>query len=96
MNPERTTVHLSITGAVQGVFYRASMQSEARRLGLDGWVRNRSDGSVEAQVQGPPARVQQMVQWCHAGPPRARVQAVHCTPLEDAQPCSGFDCRETL
>lgn len=69
-------VRLRITGRVQGVFFRESTRREATRLGLQGWVRNLDDGSVEAVVQGPAADVETMVQWCHRGPQLARVDSV--------------------
>ena len=69
-------VRLYIRGRVQGVFYRDSTQREAQRLGLRGWVCNRSDGSVEAVAQGPPERVAALIDWCHEGPPLARVVEV--------------------
>ena len=69
-------VRLRIRGRVQGVFYRDSTQREAQRLGLHGWVCNRSDGSVEAIAQGPPERVTALIDWCHEGPPLARVVEV--------------------
>ena len=70
-------VRLRIRGRVQGVFYRDSTQREAQRMGLRGWVRNRSDGSVEAIAQGPPERVAALIDWCHEGPPLARVVEVN-------------------
>ena len=70
-------VRLRIRGRVQGVFYRDSTQREAQRLGLYGWVCNRSDGSVEAVAQGPPERVAALIDWCHEGPPLARVAEVN-------------------
>ena len=70
-------VRLRIRGRVQGVFYRDSTQREAQRMGLRGWVRNRSDGSVEAIAQGPPERVAALIDWCHEGPPLARVAEVN-------------------
>ncbi len=69
-------VRLRIHGRVQGVFYRDSTQREAQRMGLRGWVCNRSDGSVEAVAQGPPERVAALIDWCHEGPPLARVVGV--------------------
>lgn len=90
------TRHLDITGRVQGVFYRASMVQQATRLGLNGWVRNRGDGSVEALVQGPAEAVQALVAWARRGPERARVEAVRETELVDAAPLQGFETRATL
>lgn len=73
---------LEIRGRVQGVFFRASMVDEARRLGVRGWVRNRRDGSVEAMVAGPADRVEQLVAWARRGPPAARVTEVQVCPGE--------------
>ena len=64
-------VRLRIRGRVQGVFYRDSTRREAQRLGLRGWVRNRSDGSVEAVALGPPERIAALIDWCHEAPPGA-------------------------
>ena len=72
-------VRLYIRGRVQGVFYRDSTQREAQRMELRGWVRNRSDGSVEAVAQGPPERVAALIDWCHEGPPLAQVAEVAVT-----------------
>ena len=71
-----TRVHVVVTGLVQGVWFRDSCQREARALGIGGWVRNRMDGSVEAEFEGPAAAVERMVAWCREGPPRARVDDV--------------------
>jgi acylphosphatase len=68
--------HLMITGRVQGVGYRASFEQQARTLGLSGWVRNRRDGSVEAEVDGDPAALDAIVAWSRQGPPAARVDQV--------------------
>ena len=72
-------VRLRIRGRVQGVFYRDSTRREAQRLGLRGWVRNRSNGSVEAVALGPPERIAALIDWCHEGPPLARVTEVAVT-----------------
>lgn len=76
MQPQTICQHLFISGLVQGVGFRAALENSARALQLAGWVRNRRDGRVEALVQGPEAAVQTLVQWCHHGPPAARVDAV--------------------
>ena len=65
-----------VTGRVQGVSYRASAASEARRLGVVGWVRNLYDGSVELEVEGADDRVAALLAWCEHGPPEARVDRV--------------------
>ncbi len=65
-----------VRGLVQGVWFRQSAADEARRLGLEGWVKNLADGSVEAEAQGERVRVEALVRWCHRGPPAARVDAV--------------------
>ncbi len=73
---ESLSVHLKITGGVQGVYYRASMLQEAQKLGLTGWVMNRSDGSVEALAEGSKTRLAELIAWCHQGPQGARVAGV--------------------
>jgi acylphosphatase len=67
---------IRVRGLVQGVWFRQSTADEARRLGLEGWVRNLADGSVEAEAQGPRDRVEALVAWCRRGPPAARVEGV--------------------
>ena len=67
---------IRVNGRVQGVGYRVSLQDEARKRGVSGWVRNRSDGSVEALFAGPPTVVAEMVALCRHGPPSARVENV--------------------
>jgi acylphosphatase len=68
--------HLVISGKVQGVYYRASMTEEAQRLGVKGWVRNRRDGTVEAQLQGDSESVAMLIAWARRGPPAAVVSNV--------------------
>ena len=72
-----------IHGRVQGVFFRDSVRERAEAAGLTGSVRNCPDGSVEVVLQGPPTAVEQVIEFCHHGPDRARVQRVQvseCTP----------------
>ncbi|MFZ2302367.1 MAG: acylphosphatase [Gallionella sp.] len=78
----KKALHLVIHGRVQGVYFRDSMRREAQRLGVAGWVRNRSDGTVEAVVQGEPADVDAIVRWAHRGPERAHVERVEVGPHE--------------
>jgi acylphosphatase len=84
---------LRIQGVVQGVGFRYSLQREAQRLGLTGWVRNRRDGSVEAVVAGPAGAVDAIVAWSHRGPPSARVEAVVVTAAEGR--FEGFELQPT-
>lgn len=84
---------LRIHGLVQGVGFRFSMQIEARRLALSGWVRNRRDGTVEAVVCGPTGAVEALVAWSHRGPPGSRVESVVVTAEEGR--FEGFEQRPT-
>ena len=72
---------LRISGLVQGVGFRYSMAEEARRFGVTGWVRNRSDGTVEAVVDGAPDAVGAMLAWARRGPPSAKVSDVETTEV---------------
>ena len=72
---ERVRVRVVAEGRVQGVYFRQSTVGEARRLGVDGWVRNLPDGRVEAVFEGEPAAVAQAVAFVREGPPRALVTA---------------------
>jgi acylphosphatase len=74
---------VTITGRVQGVGYRAWVEDQAKACGIEGWVRNRRDGSVEALFAGPEQVVSEMIASCSRGPPSARVDAVR---EEDASP----------
>ena len=78
---QRSAVHLVVVGRVQGVNYRARALSEATRLGLSGWVRNRFDGTVEARAEGVPDAVEAFVAWARRGPPAARVEEVRVTAV---------------
>ena len=77
------TVRLRITGQVQGVGYRLWMTRTAASLGLRGWVRNRTDGSVEALVTGTPKAVAAMIEAARKGPIGARPTDVTVTPDKD-------------
>ena len=65
-----------ITGRVQGVWFRDSLKREADARAVSGYARNRSDGAVEAELEGSPGAVEQLVAWCGKGPSRARVDEV--------------------
>ena len=88
-------VRLAITGRVQGVGYRDWAVAAGQRLGLSGWVRNRTDGSVEALVVGDDEAVSRMIEACRRGPTLARVDAVDVEPVDlDVLP-SGFTRQPT-
>ena len=69
--------HIHVTGIVQGVFFRATCQQAAEKIGgISGWVRNLPDGRVEALAEGERARLDTLIQWLHHGPPGAHVEKV--------------------
>ncbi|HET7804395.1 MAG TPA: acylphosphatase [Pseudolabrys sp.] len=72
----RVIRHVVVRGRVQGVGYRAFVEDEAHQRGLQGWVRNRRDGSVEAVFAGPAAEVEPAIEACRRGPFSARVSAL--------------------
>ena len=86
---------LSISGQVQGVGFRYAMRHEAARLGVGGWVRNRTDGSVEAMLQGPDDAVHALVSWARRGPPGARVIGVEVSEGEGSD-YAAFELRPTV
>lgn len=93
----KLTRRLRITGRVQGVGYREAMCDAALGLGVAGWVRNCSDGSVEAAVQGDPQALEAFIAWARRGPPAARVSgvAVSGEPSECTCEYAGFVRRPT-
>jgi len=92
---DRTAVRLLIRGRVQGVGYRWWARDEARRLGVDGWVRNLADGAVELLAAGPAAALAELEALCRRGPAPARVTAVERAPADAGQVARGFDARPT-
>jgi acylphosphatase len=89
------TVRLVISGRVQGVSYRWWTVGEATKRGVNGWVRNRRDGNVEALVSGPAAQVDDLIEACRQGPPAARVNDIEVIPEEGAL-TNGFEQRPTV
>lgn len=87
-------VRAHITGVVQGVGFRAWVEQTAARIGLNGWVRNRRDGSVEAVFAGDTGKVDEMLTMCWRGPPSAKVDGVSIedAPMPDGR---GFEVRRT-
>ena len=85
--------HLNIFGLVQGVGFRHHFGEQARRLGIEGWVRNRRGGSVEAMISGTPEAVEALLAWARRGPPAARVDRVDVGAAEGV--FAGFELRPT-
>ncbi|HED16618.1 MAG TPA: acylphosphatase [Gammaproteobacteria bacterium] len=79
-----------VSGRVQGVFFRASARAEAGRLGVQGWVRNETDGTVRLLVCGDSEVVDQLCSWLNTGPATARVTGVSCESRPYDESLSGF------
>ena len=84
---------VNITGRVQGVFFRAETQRAAEQMGINGWVRNRPDGTVEGFFEGSQDQVEQMIKWCWQGSPRSKVTDVRVTWLPCEEGLAGFSIR---
>ncbi len=87
------TRQIRVHGRVQGVGFRYALRDEAQGLGVSGWVRNCSDGSVEALLQGEPRAVEALVHWARRGPRAARVETFAETEAEPQfdRPYSDFE-----
>ncbi len=89
---EQIRAHVFVSGRVQGVGYRYSTMDEADRLGINGWVRNLSDGRVEAVFEGSRTVVEEIISWCHKGPTAAVVKDV-TVKYEEPEGLRGFETR---
>jgi acylphosphatase len=85
--------HVYISGFVQGVFFRYETRVLAEKLGLKGWVRNTRDGRVEAVFEGDKRKVEEMLNFCHRGPPGARVTGVEVKWEKPRGEFSSFEIR---
>jgi acylphosphatase len=81
-------VHVIISGKVQGVWFRVNTKQKAEQLGLTGWVRNTYDKNVEAVFEGEETLIQEMLEWCHRGPPLSKVENVE---VKNESPTHNFD-----
>ena len=88
---ENVRAHAIIRGVVQGVFFRLETQRTAEQHNLTGWVRNKSDGTVEAVFEGPKTRVDAALNWCRQGPPRSAVARVDVNWEEFSGQFQSFD-----
>ena len=95
MSDDITTLRLRIEGFVQGVSFRHFAIEEARNLGLNGWIRNRSDGTVEALASGDNAAVEKFVAACMKGPPGSRIANVELHKAEPPEE-KGFHRRPSV
>jgi len=87
------SVHVVISGRVQGVWFRASTKEQAERLGLIGWVRNTENGDVEAVFQGSDKLVEEILNWCKTGPPLAKVNNIKVENIEQINDINCFSIR---
>ncbi|WP_181701929.1 acylphosphatase [Chthonobacter albigriseus] len=94
-NAQESTLHVLISGRVQGVGYRAWTEWKARQLGLSGWVRNRRSGAVEAVFGGSAEAVDAMLAACRSGPAAARVKEIEIV-AEPEMPTGPFEVRPTV
>lgn len=90
--PKQIRAHVLISGRVQGVGYRYATVDTASQLGLTGWVRNLPDSRVEAVFEGAREIVEEMVRWCHSGPPAAMVKEV-VVEYKSPEGLRGFEVR---
>jgi acylphosphatase len=87
------TRRLRIRGRVQGVGFRDALCGKAQERGIAGWVRNRTDGSVEALVHGTPEHVAELIAWARRGPPASRVDGVQVEASDEEPVHAGFERR---
>ena len=87
----KQALKLKIIGQVQGVFYRSEAQKKALSLGLTGWIKNASDGSVECWAEGDQDKLEEFLEWCWQGPSGARVRNVKVEPVEPQNIFNGFN-----
>lgn len=74
---KKTRAHVFVSGTVQGVYFRQNTKDVATRHNVTGWVRNLQDGRVEAVFEGNEVDVNEVIEWCHVGPQKAKVDDVN-------------------
>ena len=95
-NADRARAHVKLSGRVQGVGFRYATADAARERGLAGWVRNLDSGDVEAVFEGPVEAVEDMLRWCHEGPPGSFVHNVRVARDEPPEGLTDFQIRRTV
>ncbi len=88
---EKIRTHVFVSGRVQGVYFRKSTKKKAKKLNVFGWVRNLSDGRVEAIFEGEENMVEQIIDWCKKGPVFAKVEDMEAIKEEYKGEFSGFE-----
>ncbi|MBU1017668.1 acylphosphatase [Patescibacteria group bacterium] len=86
-------VHLTISGKVQGVFFRTHTQEKAEEFDVKGWVANEADGTVTVVAEGPENKIRDLVDWCHGGPSTAQVNKVEVDQLPYTEEFDDFHIR---
>ncbi|RCV63148.1 acylphosphatase [Methanophagales archaeon] len=89
----KVRAHAFVKGKVQGVLFRYTTRVEANIRGVKGWVRNMKDGRVEAVFEGEKEKVDEMVEYCHYGPPAAKVSSVNVIKEEYTGESTSFSIR---
>ena len=90
---DKKRFHITVTGRVQGVFYRQSTQEQALHLKLTGLVRNLANGNVEIIAEGERENLETLLKWCHHGPPQAEVSSCIFTEIEASNEFTSFEIR---
>lgn len=90
---EKARIFMIIKGRVQGVFFRYKTQQEAQKLGLNGWVKNNGDGSVEILAEGDKDKLEELIEWCKEGPRSAQVEKVEVKWQKYVGEFEGFEIR---
>jgi acylphosphatase len=89
----KSSVHVIISGKVQGVWFRASTKQKADQLGITGWVKNTIDGDVEAVFEGEHSILKEMLEWCNHGPSLAKVKNIKVENNEKINEFDSFSIR---
>ncbi len=90
---EKSAISVRITGRVQGVFFRAETRKAAESLQIEGYVKNMTDGSVQAYFQGSKYQLEKMLAWCRDGAPLSKVEGVDSQPVAILPELEGFQIR---
>lgn len=89
-------VNIIVSGKVQGVYFRAATQKQAKKLGVKGWVRNLATGEVEISALGTSSAIEELIHWSHKGSTFARVKQVQVTELSEGEAFTDFEIRKDV